>query len=252
MTEQRRRNGGTPARLCLLGGFSLIVNESPVPLQIHPQRLLAYLSLTQPAHVAHSRTALAERLWANASMERCQANLRTALWRINRADARLVRASRVTVRLDDSVDLDVRRCDAQASRLLADGALLDPSDMDISSLRGELLPDWDEDWLLLERERIRLVQIHALEALARRLCGLGRHPEAVEAAFAALAREPLRESTNAILIDIFLAERNVAQAHQQLERYAALLWSQLGIKPSAELVHRVAAANGRLPAGVVR
>ena len=252
MTDQRRRNGGTPARLCLLGGFSLTVNESPVTLQIHPQRLLAYLSLTQPAYMAHSRTALAERLWANASVERCQANLRTALWRIRRADARLVRASRATVRLDDSVDIDIRRCDAQAARLLSDEDLLDTSDMDIRSLRGELLPDWDEDWLLLERERIRLVQIHALEALARRLCGLGRHPEAVEPAFAALACEPLRESANAILIDIFLAERNVAQAHLQLKRYSTLLWSQLGIKPSAELVSRVAAANGRLAADVVR
>jgi hypothetical protein len=89
------------------------------------------------------------------------------------------------------------------------------------------------------------VQIYALDALANRLRRLGRHPEAIEAAFAAfaaIAGEPLRESANAALIDIFLAERNLAQARHQLERYAALLWSELRIRPSAALIHRVTAA----------
>jgi hypothetical protein len=38
----------------------------------------------------------------------------------------------------------------------------------------------------------------------------------------------------------------VAQAQHQLDRYAALLWSELAIKPSAELTTRVAAAAGTL------
>jgi Bacterial transcriptional activator domain len=77
-----------------------------------------------------------------------------------------------------------------------------------------------------------------------RLRRLGRHWEAIEAAFAAIAEEPLRESAHAALIDTFLAERNVAQARHQLDRYAALLWSELAIKPSVELTNRVAAATG--------
>jgi DNA-binding SARP family transcriptional activator len=154
-----------------------------------------------------------------------------------------VLASRETVRLDESVDVDVRRCVAQAGRLLTDDDEdLEPRDTDLSALRGDLLPGWDEDWLLLERERIRQVQIHALEALAHRLRRRGRHLEAIEAAFAAIAEEPLRESAHAALIDIFLAERNVAQARSQLDRYAALLWSELAIRPSLELTNRVAAA----------
>jgi DNA-binding SARP family transcriptional activator len=236
----------TPPRLCLLGGFNLIVHDQPVDLPIHAQRVLAYLSLLQPAQRAHLRTGLADRLWGSVSDKRAQASLRTALWRIRRADPRLVRASRETVLLDESVDVDVRRCVAQASRLLASDGELDPRDTELSALRGDLLPGWDEDWLLLERERIRLVQIHALEALAHRLLRLGRHLEAIEAALAAIAEEPLRESAHAALIDIFLAEHNVAQARHQLDRYAALLWSELAIKPSAELTNRVAAAAGAL------
>jgi DNA-binding SARP family transcriptional activator len=217
-----------------------------VDLPIHAQRVLAYLSLAQPTQAAHLRTGLADRLWSSVSAERSHASLRTALWRIRQADPQLVRASRETVRLDEAVDVDVRRCVAQAGRLLTDDQNLQPRDTDLSALRGDLLPGWDEDWLLLERERIRQVQIHTLEALAHRLRRLGRHLEAMDAAFAAIAEEPLRESAHAALIDIFLAERNVAQARHQLDRYAALLWSELAIKPSIELTNRVAAAAGTM------
>ncbi|MET0419035.1 MAG: BTAD domain-containing putative transcriptional regulator [Actinoplanes sp.] len=229
-------------RLCLLGGFNLVVHDALVELPIHAQRVLAYLSLVQPAARGHLRSSLADRLWGSVPGERAHASLRTALWRIRQADPQLVRASREAVRLDESVDVDVRRCVAQAGRLLTDDENLEPRDTDLSALRGDLLPGWDEDWLLLERERIRQVQIHALEALAHRLLRRGRHLEAIEAAFAAIAEEPLRESAHAALIEIYLAERNVAQAHSQLDHYAALLWSELAIRPSLELTNRVAAA----------
>ena len=244
MGQTRQRPARTPPRLCLLGGFTLVVQDAPVDIPIHAQRVLAYLSLVQPTKPAHLRTGLADRLWGSVPVERSQASLRTALWRIRQTDPQLVRASRETVRLNESVDVDVRRCVAQAGRLLADDQDLQPQDTDISALRGDLLPHWDEDWLLLERERIRQVQLHALEALAHRLRRLGRHWEAIEAAFAAIAEEPLRESAHAALIDTFLAEHNVAQARHQLDRYAALLWSELAIKPSVELTNRVAAATG--------
>jgi two-component SAPR family response regulator len=148
------------------------------------------------------------------------------------------------VRLHEAVEVDVRRCVAQASQLIAGDEGVEPEDIDLSALRGDLLPGWDEDWLLLERERVRQIQIRALEALAHRLCRLGRHVEAIDAAFAAIAEEPLRESAHAALIDVYLAERDVAQARHQFERYAALLWSELAIKPSDELTNRVAEAAG--------
>ncbi|RZU76722.1 hypothetical protein EV384_5398 [Micromonospora kangleipakensis] len=73
--------------------------------------------------------------------------------------------------------------------------------------------------------------------------------EATEAAFAAIAGEPLRESANAALIKIFLAERNVAQARHQLERYAALMWSEFRIRPSAGRTNRSRQRPVPLPAG---
>ena len=246
MVQAIQRRARASRRLILLGGFSLVIGGRPVSLPIHAQRVLAYLSLVQPGRLAHLRSSVAERLWSDVTTERSHASLRTALWRIRQADKRLVRASRETVWLDEAVEVDVRCSAAQAGRLLADNPGLQPFDADLSTLCGDLLPGWDEDWLLLERERIHQVQIHALEALSHRLCRLGRYVEAIEAAYAAIAGEPLRESAHAALIDIFLVEGNVAQARHHLEQYAALLQAELAIRPSATLTDRITTAGDGL------
>lgn len=240
MKQMTRRSALHSPKLALLGCFSLVVNESRVSLPIHAQRVLAYLSLTQPpAWAGHPRSELAERLWSDVSADRSNASLRTALWRIRQADRQLVRASRDTVQLGERVEVDVRQCIAQANRLLAYDCDLRPQDCHAGTLRGDLLPSWDEDWLLLERERIRQIQIHALEVLAHRLCGLGRHLEAIDAAYAAISAEPFRESAHAALIDILLAEGNAAQARRHLDLYSSLLWAELGLRPSAALIGRM-------------
>ena len=43
---------------------------------------------------------------------------------------------------------------------------------------GELLPDWYDDWVLLERERFRQLRLHALDALCDDLTRAGRHWDA--------------------------------------------------------------------------
>jgi DNA-binding SARP family transcriptional activator len=107
MTQQTRQPARNPPKLCLLGGFSLVVNGSSVALPIHAQRVLAYLSIVQPRQPTHLRAGLAELLWAGASAERSHASLRTALWRIRQAHRCLVNASREMLRLDEAVDVDV-------------------------------------------------------------------------------------------------------------------------------------------------
>ena len=100
------------------------------------------------------------------------------------------------------------------------------------------LPAWDEDWLLVERERLRQLQLHALEALAVRLRKLRRYPEAIDAALRAKAIEPLRESVHAVLIDVCLDEGNIAAAHEYLRQYRQLLHAELDLEPSAQIMER--------------
>ena len=89
--------------------------------------------------------------------------------------------------------------------------------------------------MIVERERLRQIRVHALEELSRRLAVGHRYGHAIDAALAAIAADPLRESAHRRLIEAHLAEGNASEAIRQYETYAELLASQLGIEPSPAL-----------------
>jgi DNA-binding SARP family transcriptional activator len=228
-----------PVAVHLIDGFRVHVGQHEMALPIHAQRVLAYLALSRPAGGSQRRTPLAERLWPECSYERAQASLRTSIWRIRQADGRLLHADRERILLDARVEVDIQRSLAQAARLLTDGGTLAPEDHTITGLVGDLLPGWDDEWLVWQRERIRQVRIHALEALSHRLRRLGRLVAAIDAAYGAITMEPLRESAHAALIEVHLTAGNAGEARRQFDRYARLLWDEMRLKPSDALTARV-------------
>jgi DNA-binding SARP family transcriptional activator len=140
--------------------------------------------------------------------------------------------------LRSSVTIDLRERIALARRLLdrsTDGRAEDVSEQMVAALSEELLPDWFEDWLLLERDRWNQLRLHALEALAERLLEAERFVEAVEAALAAVWAEPLRESPNRLLIRIHAAEGNWSEAMAQYGRYRQILGRELRAAPTAQM-----------------
>ena len=100
------------------------------------------------------------------------------------------------------------------------------------ALHGDLLPDWDEDWIVLDRERFRQLRLHALEAECERLSSAGRFGEALEAGLAALDAEPLRDSARRAVVQVHLREGNVVEALRAYYAYERLLAAELGIMPS--------------------
>ena len=108
-------------------------------------------------------------------------------------------------------------------------------DLDEGELAGDLLPDWYDDWVLIERERLRQLRLHALESLAIRRLDAGRYGEAAVAALAAVSIEPLRESAQRVLIRIHLAEGNVGEAVRQYRLYRNLLSDEMGLYPSEQI-----------------
>ena len=234
--RDRARDGVT---LSLLDAFELRFDGEPVPVPPSAQRLLALLALRDRPLL---RPFVAGTLWLDTPEERASANLRSSLWRLNRPGRRLVEATNLQLRLAPEVDVDVRETSALAHRLLAPSDGWDPGDpeRDRARLAGELLPDWYDDWVLIERERLRQLSLHALEALAERLLAAGRLGEALETALAAVAMEPLRESAHRLLIRIHLAEGNASEAIRQYRFCVRLFRSQLGLAPSPQLRQLVA------------
>ena len=234
--KMRARTG--PA-LSVLGGFQLRSDGAAVALPSNAQRMLGCLVLNGNSQ---RRDVLAGRLWSELSQERAQANLRTAVWRIRQIRPGLVVCSREAVQLDAEVYVDYHAMTSLAGRLLH-------RDLDQDELRQvpldllscDLLPGWDEDWLLIDRERHRQLRMHALEALSTQLTDIGEYGLAVDCAYAAIAIEPLCESATRTLLRACLAEGNRAEALRQYDLFRRLLAQETGLQPSRQLTELMGA-----------
>jgi DNA-binding SARP family transcriptional activator len=216
-------------RLCLLGGFQLFVDHGVVDVPTSVQRVVSFLALhDRPLQ----RTFVAGTCWSAASEKRALASLRSVLWRLHRLGLTLVNASTDHVWLDLQVEVDYREATAVARVILESSGDLDPEELTLLQLGETLLPDRFEDWAVMERERLMQLRLHALERLSERLVAAGMYAEAVEAALAAVAAEPLRESAHRALIGVYLAEGNTISAHRQYEVCRRLLADELQVAPS--------------------
>ena len=196
------------------------------------QRLLALLALqARPLE----RLWVAGTLWLDATEERAGASLRSALWRLPQPDgAAVVEATTTHLRLARDLTVDVQELVARAEDLESRAVHQDRS-LNLSALSRDLLPDWYEDWVVLERERFHQLRLHALEALCARLTEAGRFGAAVQAGLAAVAGEPLRESAHRTLIQAHLSEGNPGEAVRQYHLYRRLLAGELALEPSAAI-----------------
>ena len=221
-----RANG---ARLALLGTFELDCHGARVRLPMSAQRLVAFVALQEHPVL---RAYAAGSLWPETSDGRAHANLRSSLWRLHRCGHRVIDASGDRLRLDAGVRVDLHEAEALARRCLVDGVDLE---LEPSALAGDLLPDWYEDWVLLERERYRSLRLRALDALCEHLLHAGRLDDALDAGHAAIAGEPLRESAHRALVRVHLAEGNTGEAIRQYRLFRGLLHDRLGLEPSGRM-----------------
>lgn len=244
MTEEFVRLGGaaaTPAdevvRLTLLRAFEVRRGGRVIELPLSAQRLVAFLALhDRPLR----RGYVAGTLWSEVTEERAAGNLRSALWRLRQPGADLVEATPTHLKLGNNVEVDLRLASSLARRMinLAEGA--EALAVDEDPFSADVLPDWYDEWVPLERERFRQVRLHALEILCERLAGIGRYAEAVQVGLAAVTGEPLRESAQRALIKTYLAEGNPGEAIRQYRRYRTLLHDELGLEPSSLMQDLVA------------
>jgi DNA-binding SARP family transcriptional activator len=220
----------TPVRLGLLGGFRLVIEASEVSLPMNAQRLVCFLALHDRPML---RTFVGGSLWGGSSDQHAGGSLRSALWRLRHPSYSLISLTSDHIALSPTVAVDLREGEALAHRVLDPGQELDDvATVNEEILSADLLPDWSEDWVLMERERYHQLRLRALEALCRRLTAKGRFGQAVQAGLAAVSGEPLRESARRALIEAHLAEGNAAAAIHEYEAFRDLLHNELRLEPS--------------------
>jgi DNA-binding SARP family transcriptional activator len=233
----------------LFGGPYVTVATERREIPEGSKQLLAFVALRRRRV---ERWKAAGTLWVSGDDERAAGNLRTALWRLRRAGIEVLVADKWSLALRTDVVVDLHVMDRLATRLI-DGTAAE-EDLDVSTSWAdalELLPGWYDDWVLMERERLRQRVLHALEALSRKLAGAGRFADAVEAAMLATSAEPLRESAQKILIEAHVAEGNLCEARRCLRAYRDLVRRELGVDPSHDLLTILPTAEGFLRATAV-
>jgi DNA-binding SARP family transcriptional activator len=272
-------------QLSVLGGFELTVGDEPLSLCASGEKLLAFLAVhgrfrpvrrtalaerlwsdTDPARASASLRSVLWRLprpqgvqlvrTSSASLHLAD-DVTVDLWHAEDT-AQAIAASAVTGQTvtgqtvtgqtvtgqtvtGQTVMGETDTGETDSAAALADRAGCDP----VTSLGGDLLPGWSDDWLILEQEAFRQTRLHALEQTCARLRHCGHYAAALRAGSAAVRCEPLRESAHRQLIKVHLAEGNHAEALRQYQSFRRLLAYELGLPPSASIRSLVAPLLGR-------
>jgi DNA-binding SARP family transcriptional activator len=225
-----------PHHVRLIDGFELRIDDRPVELPLSCQRLIAFLALWERPVL---RSFVSGNLWPDSDIEHASASLRSTLWRLPKGfGQRIVVATPCHVSLDPSMNVDYRLALDWSRAALARSADALPTPWtlsEITTLSGEVLPDWYDEWVLHAREQFRQLRLHALESLCQQLAAVGRFGEALLAGLGAVAIEPLRESAQRAVITAHLLEQNTVEALRQYRSYERLLRNELSLEPSPML-----------------
>jgi TolB-like protein/Tfp pilus assembly protein PilF len=228
------------AELTLFGGFGVRApNEGAINLLGQKERaLLAFLALSPG--MTHARDKLASLLWSDRGDPQARDSLKHALTSLRQclqsADSPAIIADRQSVRLDPAaVSTDV----AAFERLLSAGT---PESIEQATAlyRGDLLDGISirdaafEEWLLVERQRLRRLAEGALATLVARAMLAGERERAEAAARRLLTLDPLREAAGRALMQLHAERGEATQALRLYETLRERLQQELGAKPEPE------------------
>lgn len=166
-----------PIEVRLLGGIELKRHGRRIDLQTRSLQLLAYL-LVKPGR-SHPRERIAAELWPHADQDNARAYLRNALWQIRKAlGSEFILSIRDSLSINTAVslDLDVAKLEAQDSASLPIEELASR----LSAFRGELLPNFYEEWVLAERARIASTADRLFKIITEKCLAQGRNEEAAD------------------------------------------------------------------------
>jgi len=232
-------------RLRVLGGFELAIGGVPVDqFAVRPRARKALhvlaLHVGRPVH----RDVLTQAVWPDNRPDAARRSVHVAISSLRHLlepEARRGQ-SLLLPRLGDSYTLalpDGSRCDlldfqeelasARTARLSGDPAAERARlRRALSCYGGDLLPeDGSAEWVVAERDRLRLAAADAGEQLARAEAAAGDVGTAVEQARQALAFDMYRDSTWRLLIQLHERVGDLSAAHAVRRQYGKIL-AELG------------------------
>jgi adenylate cyclase len=214
--------------------------------------LLGYLAVSPG--VPFPREKLASLLWGNSGDRQARDSLKQSLLRLRRslgptASMLLVTNRRSVTLVGDHVAVDV----ALFEKLL-DDATPEALERALGLYRGDLLDGTQvrdpafEDWLLIERQRLRGLAIEAATRLMMQSLAAGSLDRAVTAARRLLSLEPLHEAACRLLMQAHADRGERAQGLKLFESLRDRLWQELGVRPEPDTVELYQSIRQQRPA----
>jgi predicted ATPase/DNA-binding SARP family transcriptional activator len=224
----------TKLDVSVLGRFELSCDGKSIALTSRPaQSLFAYLVLH--AGTAHRREKLAGMLWPDSMEETARDNLRHALWRVRKAlqsasAVHFLKANDLSIMFNVSEECWL---DAAELEKLDESASPDELVAVLSEYRGELLPGFYDEWVVLEREHIYSVFEHHMARLLSLLEKEKRWLDLLEWAerWIKLGQKP--EPAYRALMSAHAAKGDMSKVAATYERCVKSL-KEFGIEPSEQ------------------
>ncbi len=233
-------------RVYLFGGFDLVWEGGALPSisGAASRSLLAYLLLHHGRPFTRDR--LAGLFWGELPDATARRRLSQALWQIRRAlrhpaehpplphPLLLTEGDTVQTHPSLSLWLDVEVFRDLLERLRhAPVVEAEPLRLADELYRGDFLEGYYDDWMLVERERLREGYLWLLERLALHYKREGTYETALHYARRLTAEDPLREEAHREVMRLFHLLGRDRAALDQYALLRRLLKEELGVEPSA-------------------
>lgn len=217
--------------ISLLGQFDVKLDGETIDLPTRPSKLLlAYLALNVGKDIP--RAQLGGILWPESLESTARKNLRNTVWRLRKAvGEEYILSDRETVAFNDSAPhyLDVALL-AEKEETRGTEELVQT----VSAYKGELLPGFYEDWVLLERERLRSKFEGRIQELLEQLSDSGRWPEVISWAELWISQGTVPEPAYRALMTAHYQQGDLAGMATAYQRCVQALKDELGVQPSSE------------------
>jgi DNA-binding SARP family transcriptional activator len=226
----------------LLGAFRLVYGEELVTSlsSARLRSLLAYLLLHRNA--PQPRAQIAFIFWPKSTESQARNSLRNLLYRLRQklpdADRFLyVNAQTLQWRPQAPFELDV--ADFEQAMLQVDSVrtadnqatMRTSLETAVALYQGDLLPSCYDDWILPDRQRLRIAFLSALDRLIRLLASQQQYLAAIRYADRLLQHDPLHETNYRRLMQLHAQHGNRAAALRVYQRCVETLNEKLGVEP---------------------
>ncbi|MDD1713438.1 MAG: AAA family ATPase, partial [Methanoregulaceae archaeon] len=236
----------------LFGHLELLQGDTTcqLPASSKARLLLAYLLLHKER--TFPRSVLAGLIAPDLPEAQAHHALSQALWHIRRALPGWLESDANQVKVSTLMDLEV---DALEFEALAESHLAgrDQPSAALADLkravdlyRGDLLEGYYDDWVLLERERLRELYLQVLEKLVAAYKGALQYQQALRIALRLVSAEPLNESAHREVMRLYHYLGQPAEALRQYETCQEILRREFDLEPETETIQIAQAIAQRL------